>query len=162
MPFLDLTGYPVFIRPRFNQFGFRVFAGYRSAMEGGILNDSYYEPGPLMAPVLQSALTPFDVFYSPRGIGLVPFTRSLEIDPTERPYYVQNDNGKLCVTRFLPRVDPSTPAQLLQRQKLIDANFAWEALPPEDKSIWLTNPLCFMYNITGRHLFLKFHMLGKI
>lgn len=39
--------------------------------------------------------------------------------------------------RFQPEmIDPQSPAQLTQRQKLIDANNAWKLLTQEEKNYW--------------------------
>ncbi len=35
-----------------------------------------------------------------------------------------------------PQFDPQTPAQLTQRQKLINANSAWHLLSPGEKDLW--------------------------
>ena len=106
--------------------------------------------------------TPFTVLYSAMATGLIPEQRMQQLDPSGKKYYFQRDTGKVCLTRFTPRVDPNTEAQQAQRQKFKDAWSAWQALSPDEKKAWSNDPLAKMKNYRGIDAFFSKFLKGVI
>lgn len=162
MPFLTTDGELISIRTKLSESGSKAIRGYRLTTAGDHIIPTYIEPGPLMDPVGQSNHTPFTTLLSARAIGTIPYERSVQLDSTERPYYMQNDAGKLCLTRYTPRVDPNTTSQQSQRQKCIAAVNDWKSLTPEQKNFWKTHPQAKALRLDGYRFYMSQHMRGKI
>jgi hypothetical protein len=162
MPFLTIDGELVSIHSKLSAGGAKSTRGYHLTTDGDHIIPTYIEPGPLMDPLEQAEHTPFSTLRSIRVIGKIPFARSVQLDATERPYYMQNDTGKLCLTRYTPRLDPNTAPQQAQRQTLKDANAAWSALSPEEQESYRHHPLAKDKNLPSRQTFISLYMRGKL
>lgn len=115
-----------------------------------------------ITPTEQKALTPEQVLLSADAIGMLPNEYSQFLGDPDQLFYFQRDHGKTCLTRYTPRTSPPSEAELAGQLLFAQAVHAWQAMTPEQKEVWNTDPRRHEKRLPGYQFFLSEFMRGRI